>query len=222
MNQQQETSNQQQEKKDAVLPLGWAALLLYLTLAPADRLPPQPRWELLSFDTFAHAAFFAVQAGLTWFWLRRQTRWPLLRRHAGAAVLLGCAAFGAIIEALQMVLPFNRHGEWSDLISDCLGAVLALGLCRLAAPLLQRRGWLLGLLAVASASLPAGAQDMSRARTTIKILAARRMHGRGYVQHGERKAAAYLRGRLRGLGLQPLAPNFTQPFTLDVIRFRAR
>ena len=60
----------------AALPLGWAALLLYLTLAPADRLPPQPRWELLSFDTFAHAAFFAVQAGLTWLWLRRQTRWP--------------------------------------------------------------------------------------------------------------------------------------------------
>lgn len=204
----------------AALPLGWAALLLYLTLAPADKLPPQPKWELLSFDTFAHAAFFAVQAILAWFSLRRQTRWPWLKRHAGAAVLLGCAAFGAIIEVLQMALPFNRHGEWSDLISDCLGTVLALGLCHLAVPMMQRRSWLLGVLVILIA-LPAGAQDMSRARKTIETLASRRMHGRGYVEQGERKAAAYLRERLRGLGLHPLAMDYMQPFALDVNTFPA-
>ena len=206
------------QRSYAALPLGWAALLLYLTLAPADRLPPQPKWELLSFDTFAHAAFFAVQAVLTWFWLRRQTRWPALARYAGLAVLLGCTAFGAAIEALQMVLPFNRHGEWSDLISDSLGTALALGLCRLAAPALQRRGWALGLLLVLGFG-SAQAQDIQRARKTIATLASRRMHGRGYVKQGEHKAAAYLRGRLRGLGLQPLAADYTQPFTLDVNTF---
>ncbi len=204
----------------AALPLGWAALLLYLTLAPADKLPPQPKWELLSFDTFAHATFFAVQAVLTWFWLRRQTYRPALARHAGWVVLLGCTAFGAIIEVLQMALPFNRHGEWSDLLSDTLGTALALGLCQLAAPALRRHGWALGLLL--ALGFPAvQAQDMGRARRTIETLASRRMHGRGYVKQGEHKAAAYLRGRLRGLGLQPLAADYTQPFMLDVNTFPA-
>ena len=67
--------------------------------------------------------------------------------------------------------------------------------------------------------LPVAAQNMPRVRQTIKTLAASPMHGRGYVAQGERKAAAYLRQRFRQLGLQPLAPNYTQPFTLDVNTF---
>jgi aminopeptidase YwaD len=202
----------------AALPLGWAALLLYLTLAPADKLPPQPKWELLSFDTFAHAAFFAVQAVLAWFYLRRQWRWPALARHAGWVVLLGCTAFGALIEGLQMALPFNRHGEWSDLISDSLGTAVALGLCYAAAPALRQRGWALGLLGVLLAA-GAQAQDMPRVRRTIKALTSEQMHGRGYVKEGDKVAAAYLRGRLKQLGLQPLAADYTQSFELGVNTF---
>jgi aminopeptidase YwaD len=202
----------------AALPLGWAALLLYLTLAPADKLPPQPQWQLLSFDTFAHAAFFAVQAALAWFSLRRQRRWPALARHAGWAVLLGCTAFGAIIEGLQMALPFNRHGEWSDLISDSLGTAVALGLCYATAPALRRWGWVLGLLGVSLAS-SVQAQDMPRVRKTIEALASPRMHGRGYVQAGDKIAAAYLREQLKRLKLQPLPTDYTQLFVLDVNTF---
>ena len=202
----------------AALPLGWAALLLYLTLAPADKLPPQPHWQLLSFDTFAHAAFFAVQAALAWFSLRRQRRWPALARHAGWAVLLGCTAFGALIEGLQMALPFNRHGEWSDLISDSLGTAVALGLCYALAPALRRRGWLLGLAGLLVVSGAQG-QDMPRVRKTIETLASPQMHGRGYVQQGDKLAAAYLRGRLKQMKLEPLALEYTQPFALDVNTF---
>ena len=202
----------------AALPLGWAALLLYLTLAPADKLPPQPHWQLLSFDTFAHAAFFAVQAALTWFSCRRQRRWPALARHAGWAVLLGCTAFGALIEGLQMALPFNRHGEWSDLISDSLGTAVALGLCYTAAPVLRRRGWVLGLAAVFGIS-GAQAQDMKRARQTIETLAAPQLHGRGYVKQGDKKAAAYLRKRFTQLNLQALGTAYIQRFSLDVNTF---
>ena len=207
-------------RSSAALPLAWAALLLYLTLAPAQALPPTPQWRLLSFDTFAHAAFFAVQALLTWLWLRHQTRFPRLARHAGWVVLLGGTLFGAGIEVLQMTLPFNRHGEWSDLISDSLGTAAALGLLKLAAGPLRRRGWALALLALLLGSAPAAqAQDMPRVRATIKKLASPKMHGRGYVKQGERKAADYLRGRLRQLKLEPLAPDYTQPFTLDVNTF---
>lgn len=63
------------------------------------------------------------------------------------------------------------------------------------------------------------AQDMPRVRQTIQDLTAPAMHGRGYVQHGEQRAAAYLRRRFQALGLQPLAPNYSQPFSLDVNTF---
>lgn len=66
---------------------------------------------------------------------------------------------------------------------------------------------------------PAVAQDMPRVRHTIQDLTAPALHGRGYVQDGDKKAAAYLRRRFRELGLQPLAPDYTQEFTLDVNTF---
>lgn len=65
----------------------------------------------------------------------------------------------------------------------------------------------------------AQAPDLARARRTIEALASPKLHGRGYVQGGEHLAAAYLRGRLQLLGVQPLAPDYTQPFTLDVNTF---
>ena len=64
-------------------------MVLVLTLTPSNEMPRTPVWELLSFDTAAHAGVFFVLAGLSWFSLHRQRRWPRLARHAGAAVLAG-------------------------------------------------------------------------------------------------------------------------------------
>lgn len=114
----------------------WAGVVLLLTLTPAREMPRTPAWELLSFDTVAHGAVFGVLAALTWFSLRRQRRWPALAQQAGAVALAGCVAFGALIEVLQYTMHQGRHAEWSDLFSDSLGAVLALGL---AAALARRR-----------------------------------------------------------------------------------
>lgn len=65
----------------------------------------------------------------------------------------------------------------------------------------------------------AHAQDMPRVRRTIAELASPAFHGRGYVRQGEQKAARYLQQRFRQLGLLPLAPDYRQPFTLDVNTF---
>ena len=204
----------------AALPLLWAVVVLVLTLTPSDEMPRTPAWELLSFDTAAHAGVFFVLAGLSWFALHRQRRWPSLARHAGWAVLVGSVLFGALIEVLQMTMKLGRHGEWSDLISDSIGAALAVGIAAIWAQRFGRKLQPLavttGLLLVASA---AQAQDVSRARQTIEKLASPKMHGRGYVQQGEHIAADYLRGRLKTLKLEPLAPNYTQPFLLDVNTF---
>ncbi|MBO2012860.1 VanZ family protein [Hymenobacter negativus] len=204
----------------AALPLLWATVVLVLTLTPSDEMPRTPEWELLSFDTAAHAGVFFVFAALSWFSLHRQRRWPRLARHAGLAVLVGSFLFGALIEVLQMTMKLGRHGEWSDLISDSIGAALAVGL---AAVWAKRLGYkpqplviAVGLLLVSSAIQ---AQDIPRARHTIEALASDKMHGRGYVQQGEHIAAGYLRKRLKELKLEPLATNYTQPFTLDVNTF---
>jgi aminopeptidase YwaD len=215
-------------KPYAALPLIWAAIMLVLTLTPADEMPSTPHWELLSFDTAAHAGVFAVLAVLSWFSMRRQVRWPALARQAGPVVLVICVLFGGLIEILQYAMHLGRQAEWTDLLGDSLGAALALLIVgggwrwwhrsRLATPLLL-------LLLLLSSSLffvyPARAQqpDLARARRTISTLASPKMHGRGYVKGGEHIAAAYLRSRLKGLGLQPLAPDYTQPFTLDVNTF---
>jgi hypothetical protein len=81
----------------------------------------------------------------------------------------------------------------------------------------RKLGLLLGLCL--SLSGPLVAQDMNRVRQTIRTLTAPAMHGRGYVRQGDQKAAGYLRQRFRELGLQPLAPDFTQSFPLDVNTF---
>ncbi len=200
-----------------ILTLLWIAVMLVLTLTPAQDMPITPAWKLLSFDTAAHAGVFAVLAGLGWLWARHQ---PGLRGRAAGVVLLGCIAFGALIEVLQYVMHLGRHAEWSDLLSDTIGAGLVLLL-----PLLKRQPAALAVGALLL-SLPLHAQptapDLARARHTIEVLASPAMHGRGYVRQGEHLAAAYLRGRLQKLGLQPLAPDYTQPFTLDVNTFPGR
>lgn len=109
-----------------LLTLGWAAVVALLTLLPADRLPPTPAWRLLSFDTAAHAGVFAALA------------LPLRRwwRAAGSSrsfigTFTVALAYGALIEWLQITMALGRHGEWSDLLSDGLGALAGAGLAGL-------------------------------------------------------------------------------------------
>ncbi len=197
------------------LALLWVVVMLVLTLTPAKEMPHTPAWKLLSFDTAAHAGVFAVLATLAGLWAQQQPR----LRHSAWWVLLGCITFGALIEVLQYVMAVGRHAEWSDLLSDGIGAALgvglALGLGRRLLPAALGLALLLPHFTHAQADEP----NVARARRTIAELASPRLHGRGYVQQGEHLAAAYLRQRLRRLGLQPLAPDYTQPFTLDVNTF---
>ena len=208
----------------AALPLLWTAVVLVLTLTPAIDMPRTPAWKLLSFDTAAHAGVFGVLAALSGFSLRRQRRWPRLARHSGLVALLGSTALGGLIEVLQYAMHLGRHAEWTDWLSDTLGAALAVGLL-----FLVRRVWqarrpataALELLMVAASlgAAPVQAQDLGRARETINWLASPELQGRGYVYNGDHKAAAYLAGRLSELGLTPLAPAFIQPFAVDVNTF---
>jgi len=205
------------ERFAGALTLLWVAIMLLLTLTPAQEMPRTPHWKFLSFDTAAHAGVFAVLAGLAWVWARQR---PGLARHAGGWVLLGCVLFGALIEVLQYSMHMGRHAEWTDLLGDSTGAALVLAVAGLLGRGPRARVAAVALLlGLPRAPHAQPSPDLARARRTIAALAAPGMHGRGYVQQGEHVAAAYLRTRLRQLGLTPLAPDYTQPFTLDVNTF---
>jgi VanZ family protein len=110
--------------------------MLWGTLSPLDQLPPLPHWELLSFDTAAHAGMFVVTAGLYILAARWQQLFPSLRRRAFLWTLITCLLLGAFIELVQTLMALGRMGEWSDLISDSLGTLAGLGLLHL-----TRRWW---------------------------------------------------------------------------------
>lgn len=116
--------------------VAWTAFVLWGTLSPLDQLPPLPHWELLSFDTAAHAGIFVVTAVLYVLAARWQRLFPSLRRRAFLWTLLVSLALGAFIELTQTVMDLGRMGEWTDMISDALGTVFGLLLMRL-----TRRWW---------------------------------------------------------------------------------
>jgi aminopeptidase YwaD len=60
---------------------------------------------------------------------------------------------------------------------------------------------------------------MNRVRSTIDTLCSPTMLGRGYVNQGERKAADYVAGRFRAMGLVPFGTDYFQPFQLPVNTF---
>lgn len=101
------------------LTLGWALVIAFLTLLPSDQLPPTPHWKLLSFDTAAHAGVFLALA------LPLRRWWQLTGQPRSLWGTFAVAlAYGALIEWLQTTMALGRHGEWSDLISDGLGAAV--------------------------------------------------------------------------------------------------
>ncbi|MBK0401578.1 M28 family peptidase [Adhaeribacter sp. BT258] len=62
----------------------------------------------------------------------------------------------------------------------------------------------------------APAQDMARVRKNIETLCAPEMHGRGYVNKGDKKAAEFLQKQFEKVGLKPFHGDYFQTFSLPV------
>lgn len=76
----------------------------------------------------------------------------------------------------------------------------------------------LGLL-VPSIQAQSSEQVLKQARLYLDTLTSPSFHGRGYVQDGDAKAAAYLAAQFQRLGLKPVKKDFYQPFTFNVNSF---
>lgn len=66
---------------------------------------------------------------------------------------------------------------------------------------------------------PVCAQDIQYARQVIQTLTSPEMHGRGYVNGGDAKAAAYIRDEYQKNKLIPVKENYFQPFQFSVNTF---
>ncbi|WMJ72874.1 M28 family peptidase [Cytophagaceae bacterium ABcell3] len=77
----------------------------------------------------------------------------------------------------------------------------------------------LALFLVTLLSFSLYSQDINRARETIEILSAPDMHGRGYVNNGDKIAAEYIQERFEQIGLKKIKNSYFQKFTFDINTF---
>jgi glycopeptide antibiotics resistance protein len=118
------------------LALGWAVMLLILTLLPAQALPPGPKWDILTFDSLVHTVLFGVQLLLLLYGLQRDPSVQLNKRLLAGSFLL-VVAFGILVEILQGAMGFGRQADPADALSNSIGGVIGL----LIWSLFSRRLW---------------------------------------------------------------------------------
>src|SRR5688572_31904793 len=76
------------------------------------------------------------------------------------------------------------------------------------------KSWLLLFLIIFPFVLQA--QDMARVRKNIEALCAPEMHGRGYVNDGDKKAATFIQKQFQEAGLKQFNNSHLQTFSLPV------
>ncbi|MDI1235660.1 MAG: M28 family peptidase [bacterium] len=67
--------------------------------------------------------------------------------------------------------------------------------------------------------LNSNAQDTSYARKVLNELCSPKYAGRGYVEHGDKKAAAYIQNQFKSIGLKKVEGTYQQKFTFPVNTF---
>ncbi len=110
----------------------WAAVILLTTLLPSPSLPASlSLWELISFDSFAHAFMFCVLCFLMIVGLSKQFTYPKLHRYAIRASLLISTLFGISIELMQHLFIYGRQGDIIDVLANTIGCLLGIVLFKL-------------------------------------------------------------------------------------------
>ena len=97
----------------------WSAAAFALVMAALPK-PPQIPGE--PGDKIQHMVAFATLAALG---AAAYPRAPLVR------LLIGLAAFGALIEIIQLIPSLHRDAQLTDLLADIAAAAVMLGLVRL-------------------------------------------------------------------------------------------
>ncbi|MEJ8756461.1 VanZ family protein [Pontibacter sp. H259] len=104
----------------------WAAVILLTTLLPASSMPSVSVWDLLSFDSFAHAGMFAILCFLMIVGMSKQFSYPKLKHHAVLSSFIISLVFGLVIELIQFTLIPGRSAEFMDVVSNTIGCVIGI------------------------------------------------------------------------------------------------
>jgi VanZ family protein len=94
--------------------VAWAIVVFALCAVPGSVMPG--RMAIPHADKVVHFTLFLVMGFLA------RGAWRGGTWRVGLLVVLGCAAYGGLIEVLQERY-FHRGGEWLDLLADVAGAV---------------------------------------------------------------------------------------------------
>lgn len=116
----------------------WAIIILIVCGLPGESLPDPGRLWFPHFDKLVHMglyfplAFFLVAE----FALSKKV---FLRKYAVFLTLLLVFIYGGFIELSQEYLFVDRSPEWADVLSDLIGAILAISLYYLVGKRLFKR-----------------------------------------------------------------------------------
>ena len=97
----------------------WTAFIVYALSSEPSGIPRFPWLAAPGVDKVIHAILFGVEAILL-FWS--------FERKPSAAILVGvvvwCAAFGGVMELVQLFWVEGRTGSIPDLLADAFGAIV--------------------------------------------------------------------------------------------------
>ena len=108
-------------------PILWALAIFVGSSIPSEDFPDL---KIFSYDKLLHFGAFLVLALLTYRALRHQTRFPGLARSPLLYTIVLVAAYGALDEIHQSLVP-GRRPDLADFFADTLGAVFAVFLAHL-------------------------------------------------------------------------------------------
>lgn len=105
-------------------PIIWAAIILFLSLAPSNQMPEINIWALLSFDKAAHMFFYALLALQLIIAFKKQNSVYTLKYSAAFSAFLLCFSYGVLTEMLQYYMFDGRSADYLDVIANTLGTII--------------------------------------------------------------------------------------------------
>jgi len=107
-----------------LLPVAVWMLVIFITSSiPEDDFPHVEFW---GWAKLIHLIYYGVLCLLCQRAMRAQTRFPALARHAYLLGVVFAVLYGVSDEFHQLSTP-GRHGQATDVLIDCLGAILFIG-----------------------------------------------------------------------------------------------
>jgi uncharacterized membrane protein HdeD (DUF308 family) len=110
-------------KHSLLAAIAWTLIIFILCCTPGKYVPTAHWLELLSFDKLVHASIFFT---LTCLWLLVGFNANKLSVSFIVFIIIGCVAYGGLLEIMQATVFSQRSGDWFDFIANTFGCLMGL------------------------------------------------------------------------------------------------